>query len=228
MKISGIQIPMYKWGILFYEDLDNDIGFSAIVNISKDMQKSVAKSKKEFNEKIESMIEEIGEENKHSFYQHYFEMDERILDEVEVRQRYLNIISIFSFFEERLNSICGQIESEFNFKVKISDLNSNDMIMKYINYLEKVYEIDTAKIEPDFTPIKQQKIIRNILTHQGGYLRAIKESKIELAPQLKVERGKVVIEGNDYLLFLIDKMKSFFSKLYLEIDNRYKELKGTN
>nr|WP_288935727.1 hypothetical protein [uncultured Allomuricauda sp.] len=226
MKIGNVQMPMYKWGILFYEDFGNDIGFSAIENISKDMEKSVEKNKEEFNQKVESIIEAIGEENKHSFYQHNFELDERILDEVEVRQRYLNIISIFSFFEERLSSICGQIESEFNFKVKISDLNSNDMIMKYINYLEKVYEIDTAKIEPDFTPIKQQKIIRNILTHQGGYLRAKEERKIELAPHLKVERGKVVIEGNDYLLFLIDKMKSFFSKLYLEIDSRYKELKG--
>ena len=99
--------------------------------------------------------------------------------------------------------------------------------MRYWYYLEKVYEIENKSIEPFFTPIKQQKIIRNVIAHQDGIIREEQIKKVNLVDGIKIreigERRQIDLGENLYVIYLLNKIEAFFKEVLLLIDKRYKE-----
>ena len=141
MKINLNDIHLFQWGILYYEDLDTYIGFDALKEMSKILDKTIRSRSQEFKKLVYEKVKEVDEEYKESYHQHFFMVDELILEQIHIRQQYSSVTSIFSFIEERLKSVCELVENELGFKIKIKDLNSNDMLMRYWNYLIKLFKI---------------------------------------------------------------------------------------
>ncbi len=131
--------------------------------------------------------------------------------------------------EGQLKLLTGLIENEFDLKLKIKHLNGNDYIHKYWIYLTKVFELEYIEIEREYNLINQQKYIRNKIAHRNS---EIEESKLEFIRQIsglgvKTFGTEYFLEINNivYLKELLDTIDSFFEKLSLSIDKRYKELK---
>lgn len=162
----------------------------------------------------------------HNIYQKYY-YNEIIITELQRIQRYSSILSIFSFYESRLKSICRLIENEFEFKIKIKHLNNYEGdLNKYWNYLSKVFEIQTEKIEPLFKPIHEQKKIRNLIAHNNGIIT----EKIELTQGLTLNKVgnnfQIEIDEEKYIGNLLKNIEVFISALLIEIDKRYVTLKN--
>jgi len=231
MQIDFNKIRLFKWGELHYEEFETNIGIDALILLNENQENTFNQLKVKLIKDIkeDKNLQFINSEYFASYYQHMYEIEEITLDKLKLHQRYAILLSVFSFFEGRLKSISEKIEHHFEFKIKIDDLNSNNHVLKYWNYLLKVYELNIEKIEPYFTPIKQQTIVRNIIAHQEGYLKGGEQKKITIVPGLLLKEfgsiTQIEITNTEYFSNLVKKIKSFFKELILAIDDRYIELK---
>ncbi|GAW88823.1 hypothetical protein FPS14_contig00011-0011 [Flavobacterium psychrophilum] len=149
MKFNLNYVYSFNWDQLHYFEFDNIVAFDAFKSLNFNQEKSLNKSKADLNKQIQDFkkgLESLSESDQESYvYQKYF-INEVIINEIQRIQRYSSVLSIFSFYESRLKSICNLIESEFEFKVKIKHLNNYEGdLNKYWNYLSKVFEIQTEK-----------------------------------------------------------------------------------
>lgn len=229
MKFNLNHVYSFNWDQLHYFEFDNIVAFDAFKSLNFNQEKSLNKSKADLNQQIQDFkkgLESLSESDQESYvYQKYF-INEVIINEIQRIQRYSSVLSIFSFYESRLKSICNLIESEFEFKVKIKHLNNYEGdLNKYWNYLSKVFEIQTEKTEPLFKPINEQKKIRNIIAHNDG----ITKEKIEVIQGLTLNKlgknFKIQIDEGVYIGNLLQSIEVFISALLIEIDKRYITLK---
>ncbi|MBE5322170.1 hypothetical protein IM793_23660 [Pedobacter sp. MR2016-19] len=230
MKIDFSKIYLFTWEDLYYTEVENEIGIEAFKKLCANQENSLKTTEQEFKQLVNAELSTLQPEDQGSYYMQIFQRDEMMIRELLRLQRYSLCLSIFSFFEGRLKSICSQIEHKFSFKIKVDDLNSNEDLLKYWNYFIKVFELDLDDLEKHFTPIKQQKIVRNLIAHQNGMPRPEQEKKINLVEGIRIEKYEafcqVIIADPVYIINLLDVMNTFLKELLLAIDKRY--IKITN
>jgi hypothetical protein len=230
MIIDFSKIYLFTWEDLYLSELENEIGIEAFKKLNVNQEQSLIITQKEFKETIEKELKTLPEEEQGNYYMQIFQREELMIKELLRQQRYSLCLSVFSFLEGRLKAICKQVEDMFQFKIKVADLNSNEDITKYWNYLVKVFELDPSNTEPFLTPIKQQKIVRNLIAHQNGMPSKEQEKKIVITKGLELEKFddidycKVLISDPIFIDNLLGKMDGFLKQLLLDIDARYIEI----
>lgn len=110
-------------------------------------------------------------------------------------------------------------------------MNGKDDLVKYYNYLLKVFEMDMKALESSFTPIHYAKRIRNLIAHHNGYLDIEKKdklNKIEGISYTEIEKDyfQVDIDEKEFVETISQKMDSFLLKMLISINQRYKALKS--
>lgn len=222
-----------RWPTLFYHEFEIDNAIEAYQRLNKTQEESLKYSK----EKLDLTIDECRASNAQmdpidldQFLQHLYYSDEQIIETLQKLQRYSLVVSIFAFFEGKLKDICENIEIEFVFEIKIDDLDrSKGDLPRYWTYLKKVFGIDCSSVEPQFTPINQCKIVRNILTHQNGIANSSQIKRIPKVPGLNVKifegGGLIYLEEYIFIDYLLKKAHNFFNLLLEKINDRYSELK---
>lgn len=227
MKFNFSDADLFQWDELFYIEWETDIGFDALKTLVSNLEDSLETTKKKFDDLIKNDPDYnfLYDQDKGSYYSQLFEREEITIGELQIQQRYSICLSLFSYFEGRLKFICNQIENKFNFQIKVTDLSNNKDCW---NYLKNDCKIETAKVNPFFTHITQQKIVRDIIAHQGGLASEQRSKKICIVTGLKLrEVGnayQIQIIDKSYSLYLIEKMTTFFKELLLAIDKRCKEI----
>lgn len=224
----------FDWGEISYFDFDISNSFDALRKLNSNQEKSLSESKKELEDTIKSIRDynKDGEEEFIEAYIHHRTYDNEIMiDEIQRLQRYSLVMSIFAFYEARLKSICNMVEREFQFKIKVSDLNNyKGDLVKYWTYLAKVYEMPIVELQHLFEPINFQKKIRNLIAHHDGIateknIREIPETE-GISFRKNAELYFLQIEANVYVEFLLKSLNLFFESLLKAIDKRYTELKS--
>ncbi len=223
-------IYLFTWENLYYAEVENELGVKALKKLCENQEDSLLSTKNEFDLMVRSEMEKLNPQERGSYYMQIFERDEMVIRTLLRQQRYSLCLSVFSFFEGRLKALCEQIEGRFAYRIKINDLNGNEDLSRYWNYLSKVFELDMDNLEPYFTPIKQQKIIRNLVAHQDGMPRVDQEKKVNIVDGLALEKidtySRILITSPSYILNLLDNMDVFLQKLLLSVDERYIAIKG--
>lgn len=229
MKLDFSNIHVFEWDELHFIELETEMGIYAFKILISNQEDSLKAIKEKFHETIKN-DEELNSQNdltRGGYYAAFYEREEMAIRELRRQQRYSICISAFSFFEGRLKFLCNQIEKKFDFKIKIDDLNGNDDLKRYWNYLQKVFEIETSRIEPYFTRLQQQKATRNIIAHQEGWASEYKIKNVKEVAGLKIKKidtlYQIQILETSYLTYLLDTMNSFFKELLFAINRRYLE-----
>ncbi len=226
------KIFLFSWQELYYYQFQNEIGLEAFKLLNSNQEEALATTKRKFEETIknDADLKAMDEENWGNYYSQLYEREETTIQELQRVQRYSICLSLFSFFEGRLKAICESIEKEFDAKIKIDDLSGKDDVMRYWNYLVKVYEVDISHAEKFFTPIRQHKQVRNLIAHYNGYTNAETKNKLEPHPGLaftEVDENvyQLQIKKSEYFLFLIEKMETFLNEILDPLDKRYEQKK---
>jgi len=226
------EMHSFRWGEISYIDFDISNSFSALLKLNTNQEKSLSESKKELEDKISSIKENNADEDFiQSYIHHYTYDDEIMIDEIQRIQRYSLLMSIFAFYEARLKSLCDIIEKEFQFNIKINDLNNHKGdLVKYWTYLIKVYELNGDNLQDFFTPLIHQKKIRNIIVHSDG---TVDDKQIKGIPKTvgisfrkSGDLNILQVDENLYVTFLLESIRLFFEALLKEIDKRYIQLKA--
>ncbi len=148
-----INIYEFHWSDLYYEDFETGLGIRALKMLIENQEKTLVDIKARFDDVVnrDTFFNSLDEAGQASYYGQFFGHEEMVIDRLKQRQRFSCCLSVFSFFEGRLKSICDIVEKSFNFKIKASDLNGSDDLLRYWHYLEKVFEIEMSGIEPFYS-----------------------------------------------------------------------------
>lgn len=224
----------FDWGEISFLNFDISNSFDALRKLNFNQEKSLSESKKDLEETIKSIRDynKDGEEEFIESYIHHRTYDNEIMiDEIQRLQRYSLVMSIFAFYEAKLKFICNMVESEFQFKIKVNDLNNyKGDLVKYWTYLDKVYEMPSKELEYLFEPINIHKKIRNLIVHHDGIAteKNIKEMPTTggISFRKNTDLYFLQIEANVYVEFLLKNINLFFESLLKAIDKRYTQLKS--
>jgi hypothetical protein len=226
-----------NWGILYY--FENDID-NLIIAENKIIANSETYSKKlieEFRTKVRNDSElqtkpTNYEEGSYQsqYYQHFYEDSERIIKQILQNHRKASLLSVFSILEGQLKLISNLIEDEFNFDIKLKNLNGSDYIHRYWLFLTKVFKMHSMDIEKDYNSIRQHKYIRNKIAHNNSVIEKRKLQFVKETKGLRIrkfgEDNIVEIKNDKYISDILNSIRMFFNKLTKEIDNRYGEIKN--
>lgn len=213
---------------LFETNLFNQ--YEAIRLLHDNQESSLKKTIEEINNKISKDSFMKSEENE-ELWSHYDEVyhdtDARNFH-LQSTQRFSMVVTIFSFLESQLKHLTNIIKNEFRFDVSASDLKGTDL-GKYWKYLKKVYKIKNSTITDKYSYINDQKIIRNIIVHKGGFFPKEQLEDVEKFKFIKIVKNKdtyeIILDNTEYIGQLLDDVELFF-KILLELcDQRYNDLK---
>lgn len=223
----------FNWVELYTIERENEFGIEAYNRLIKTLEDTLLSTMKKFQKDVE-MDEDLKEMQIEgsggSYYAAFYEWEERSLNELQKQQRYGLCLSLFSFLEGRLKTICTKLEGAFNNKIKADDLKGEDLT-KYLQYLRKVMDIDISGLEKYYTPVNNQKKVRNLIAHQDGLGRKDQKGQINLVPGLAMEdlddAFQINITDKVYLETLLKNMEHFLQKLLPLIDKKFETTKAS-
>lgn len=129
------------------------------------------------------------------------------------------LISIYSFFEERLVLICKSYETEEG--LMFDDIRGRSVIDRAKKYIEKVIKMDFPSNNEHWKHLREINLIRNCIVHNGGIVSS--ESSLECIVNemnnisLNENNGKIMLEKG-FIDDTIRHVDKFYRKLLLETD----------
>ena len=219
------KLHIHKWTDLFSLSLEINSSIKIITNLIIANEELLLEMAKKLDERKLSELKNIEQELKLSYEMSNFYHEEIAINSSISTIRKSMLVTIFTFFESNLLRISKLAEAEFKPKIKINDLSGNDYIHQYWIYLTKVIELDKTKYERYYTPIKQQKVIRNKISHHNGKLDNSASDKLKNiiteTEGLTVQDNYIMILDSKYLKNLLEKSRLFFEHLLKELDLFY-------
>lgn len=212
-----------------YSSIELEISDSVEVfnKLLNNLNESITNIKLKHKAEVEE-DEKFNDGAEHSILQ----LEDLVIDELEKQQYYAYCLTLHSSFEGKLKRICNKIEMKLDSKIKLADLNGGNDLKKFFNYLDKVFEMDMAKIQPYYDTISKHKIVRNKITHNNGIITIVEKSEITKLNLKHIEIDMIeekdmfqIKLNNEYILVLNENISSFYKELIPEIDERYKTLK---
>ncbi len=143
--------------------------------------------------------------------------------------RQSTFISLYSFLETRLQSLCNNLQRTKQYNIKISDLAGENYIEKSKKYLKLVVGLNLDDLNTQWTKITDYQKIRNCFVHANGNIITDKTQPLDKQKfyqaakkntDLKIESsGEVKIENDAFLTKFIKVIEDYLKALLEKIKN---------
>ncbi|ARV15355.1 hypothetical protein [Polaribacter sp. SA4-12] len=216
MRKDFSKIKLYKNSELYSKEWEISIKLEALTEMIKYDNKSILNIKSNF-EIFKNKIKSQSIDNKEIEQAEDYLIDrELIVKDLESHKRYSSCLLIFSVLENILSDLCNN--PNINYLKHKNEYKGKDDFVIYKKLLKEKYSISFKNSEPNFTKIKQQKIIRNYIAHKGGIVDE-KIKSITLNKEVLIKGNKIEITEN-FLLYLMKETKELLKKILWEIDKK--------
>ena len=151
--------------------------------------------------------------------ENYFSDDYYIIEEIHVGlYRKSTVVSVYSFLENSMNSLCRHLGSRHTYPVSLNDLRGEG-IVRAKDYLEKLAKVDFTALNGEWSHLMNLNKIRNCIVHSEGDIKASKsptqlENIINSTSGLFVRNERKIKIEREYVDFCINKVEGFLEKLY--------------
>lgn len=167
---------------------------------------------------LRSENEYLNEYDLHNYIVNIHEVEERIIVDLKCLQHSSTVIYAFSIFENKLKMICEKIINEFDDFNKTTKEKKGSYVSYYWKILKSFLGAKINIVEKFFTPLKNQMILRNVITHQNNVIET--NSQLNTLSQIKFIKTNefqkthyLVNIENEYLEDLTVLIESFFREL---------------
>ncbi len=212
---------IFKSNVLNCLNHEIEIGVIFIKSIIKYHEERIVSLNEDLRNNINSdeIYNSLDDDLKLSYVDQIDKIEEQIINEYQRNQKNFIINLIYSFLESNLFMLFERKNIEGVNQQK----KSNEILTKYWASLKEKYPNNLDKVKPYFTKLKNQKIVRNKIIHQGGLLERKDKSKINDAKGLDlIEKSASLYEiriVDDYYFYILDALQLFFKELFISIDN---------
>lgn len=152
----------------------------------------------------------------------YFSDDYYIIEEIHVGlYRKSTLVSVYSFLENSMNSLCRLLGTRHTYPVSLNDLRGEGII-RAKDYLEKLAKVDFNALNDEWSHLMTLNKIRNCIVHSEGDIKASKsstqlENVINATSGLSLRHEKNIKIEREYVDFCIKKVEVFLEKLYQQV-----------
>ena len=206
--------------------MENDYGLDAIKILLRNQQQTYDYLQEKLQTEMtndQTLNQDF--ENASSWYQHIYQGEEMVLSRLLRTQRYSTVNTYYSFFEGQLQQICKELSREFTIEIRHKRKGDSDL-NRYYKFLSNEYGMNMDSVEHYYNVINAQKIIRNLVTHNQGYVPSW-ATITEVSGLVIEEIGatkRINIE-NIYYDYLHSHIYGFLSNIILPLDQRFEYLK---
>lgn len=148
------------------------------------------------------------------------------LDYIKIPSHFYNssIVSLYTFFETNLNTICEKIQIEVDIVVGLNDLAGSNIIQKARRFLSKFVNIEFDQIDKEWIRITDFQKLRNLIVHENSHIRNDSKEDQKLLSQfngIKLEKdNSFFIISADLLFDFLSKIEIFLINIYTQIENK--------
>ncbi|MBP9152649.1 MAG: hypothetical protein KBF73_10230 [Flavobacteriales bacterium] len=118
----------------------------------------------------DDFLNSLPNELKDNYRFQNYGLDDQFIIELTQQQLYSSYISVYAFFEGRLNVLCTKLEKLLSPSITLNDLNSRNYVIQYMTFLDKVIEVSNLPIKREMKKIGVFGTLRNKLAHQNGVI----------------------------------------------------------
>lgn len=152
----------------------------------------------------------------------YFSDDYYIIEEIHVGlYRKSTLVSVYSFLENSLNTLCRHLYKRYGYPVALEDLRGEGIVRARC-YLEKLADVDFYRLNSEWSRISSFNKIRNCIVHSEGNIKAPRSHKslekiICEDPGLSLRNEKYIKVEREYIDSIITTIEVFMDNLYEQI-----------
>lgn len=235
--IEYIQKDMLKSGDLAYIQYDIDFLIDSERKIIENAEKYTKTLVGSFNNELNNDPElqhkptcyDEGAEQA-AYYSHFYEERERFNYLIVQSQRQSSVLLIFSFLEGQLKILFEYICRDLNCSENLENLSTYGYIDNCIHNIISKYGVDYDLIKSKYTPIFEQKFIRNIIAHNNSNITENRISECDKITGIKAvgftDMKYLHIEDN-YTNDLLNQAEEFLKVLIKQIDEKHAELRDS-
>ena len=169
---------------------------------------------KSYTEAVEGLSEDEIRE-----VEDYFSDDYYMIEEIHIGlYRKSTMVSVYSFLESSMNSLCNHLCRSHQYPVELSDLRGEGII-RAKNYLEKLAGVDFSLMNGEWGDLKSFNQLRNCIVHSEGHIyssRATDKLKniIDNNPSLSLMHESVIKVEREYIDSIMTTTEVFLNKLH--------------
>jgi hypothetical protein len=140
-------------------------------------------------------------------------------------QRRSALITLYSFFESELDTLCSRVKTHENFKLDVSDLGEKG-ILRSTTYLLKVAQLNGIRNSAEWNEIRNIQSIRNLLVHADGKLGRNGDGGpakvVDYIARSDFLRGEAEIDiQHGYLAHCLETFNVYFAQLHAVLQRKY-------
>lgn len=133
------------------------------------------------------------------------------------------LVSLYSFLENTMRSICAILHKFNGYPIELSDL-TGDGIQRSKIYLEKMAKIDFSQINGVWANLQNLNLLRNCIVHVEGDTLNFKSKEklrniISNNQYIYLKRDREIVIEREYIEFAIDEVEKFINYLFLKVFN---------
>lgn len=152
----------------------------------------------------------------------YFSDEYYMIEEIHVGMyRKSTLVSVHSFLENSLNSLCRHLYARRTYPVKLDDLRGEG-IVRAKNYLEKLAKVDFIALNGEWSHLMTFNKIRNCIVHCEGDIKSSNSTStlqdiVDNNHSLTLRDDRYINVEREYVDFCITKTEEFLDKLYQQV-----------
>lgn len=118
------------------------------------------------------------------------------------------VINIYSFLEYWLITICNHYQKSQSLSLSHKDIKGKNDLNVYYKYLSQYVGLDLSEVNDDYKKLQQLREIRNILIHNGGYIKQDQAQNILTYKEIELFDDLLIIK-EEFIWEMLDKTKYF-------------------
>ncbi|MBO2675934.1 hypothetical protein I6M53_14935 [Shewanella algae] len=149
----------------------------------------------------------------------YFSDDYYLIEEIHIGlYRKSTLVSVYSFLENSMNSLCLHLQRSHSYPVELNDLRGEGIVRAKI-YLEKLAGIDFTLINGEWSELIAFNKLRNCIVHSEGNIKASKNSTqleniINQKSSLSLRHERHLKVEREYIDAIMTTTEAFLEKLH--------------
>ncbi|QSE97240.1 hypothetical protein [Fulvivirga lutea] len=140
----------------------------ALIRLAK---KTIENNKTEFDAYIKNLIASKGAQADNELFSELSNIDWIFLNSI--------FLALYSNFENLIYKLARIVENQNSGQIGIEDIRGQGYIDQYRKYMHLVGKIESAKKDEMWDELDIYRLVRNKLTHEGGYFNKSLKSKLE-------------------------------------------------
>lgn len=186
-----------------------------------DIESKFSTDKRMLSDSFLKAIEGLNESERREV-EYYFFDDNYIIEEIQVDlYRKSTLVSVYSFLENSLNTLCRHLYKRYGYPVELEDLRGNG-IVRARRYLEKLADIDFSFLNKEWDTILAFNKVRNCIVHSEGNIKESRnlnklENIVNETPGLNLRDERHIKVDREYIDATITNIEKFVDKLHHQV-----------